>query len=104
MRILGTLKKKFPIESGTSKKGKEWKKQSILIEQNNEYNKDVVISAFGEERIRDLENLELGMYIEVKCYVSSREFNGKWYHNIDGWTFTNKTDAEEIEENNDLPF
>ena len=46
MEITGKLIKKFDIESGISKAGKEWNKQSILIEQNAEYNKEVVISAF----------------------------------------------------------
>ena len=34
MEITGKLIKKFDIESGISKAGKEWNKQSILIEQN----------------------------------------------------------------------
>ena len=49
MEITGKLIKKFDIESGISKAGKEWNKQSILIEQNADFNKEVVISAFGDK-------------------------------------------------------
>ena len=38
MNIEGKLVKVFDLESGTSKAGKEWKKQSILIEQDTSYN------------------------------------------------------------------
>ena len=41
--------------------------------------------------------------------LSSREYNGKWYHNIDGWTCetANGNVVEEMIEDdisNDLPF
>ena len=49
MEINGKLIEKFEIESGISKAGKEWQKQSILVEQNVDFNKEVVISFFGDK-------------------------------------------------------
>lgn len=45
MDIKGKLIKKLDVESGTSKTGKEWKKQSILVEQDSlvDFNREVVI-------------------------------------------------------------
>ena len=68
MEITGKLIKKFDIESGISKAGKEWNKQSILIEQNAEYNKEVVISAFGD-KIQKIKNLQEGDNLKVLCNV-----------------------------------
>ena len=48
MTIKGKLIKKLDVESGTSKAGKEWKRQSILLEQEGDYNKEVVIGFFGD--------------------------------------------------------
>ena len=85
MNVIGKLTKKLEIEGGISKSGKEWKKQSILVEQTGtEYNKEVVISFFGD-KIKSLRDIEVGSEVNVSINLSSREYNGRYYHNIDGW-------------------
>ena len=85
MDIIGKLVKKHERETGVSKSGKTWEKQSILVEQSGtDYNKEVVISFFGD-KIKSIRDIEVGSDINVSVNVSSREFNGKYYHNIDGW-------------------
>ena len=49
MNIEGKLVKIFDLETGISQKGKEWKKQSILLEQDTQFNKDVVITFTGDK-------------------------------------------------------
>ena len=34
MEVKGKVIKKLPLESGTSKAGKEWKKQTMFIQEN----------------------------------------------------------------------
>ena len=102
MEFTGKLIKKFDIESGISKAGKEWNKQSILIEQNAEFNKEVVISAFGD-KIQKIKNLQEGDNLKVLCNVYSREYNGRYFHNIDGYHFAKAVEDAE-EDNNDMPF
>jgi hypothetical protein len=100
MDIIGKLVQKLERETGVSKTGKTWEKQSILVEQNTEYNKEVAISFFGD-KIKKLRDIEEGSDVSVSINLSSREFNGKYYHNIDGW-FIAKLGQEtvgEIEEN-----
>ena len=90
MEITGKLIKKLDAESGISKAGKEWQKQSILVEQfGTDYNKEVVISFFGD-KIKSIRDLEEGADVIVSINLSSREFNGKYYHNIDGWFIAKK--------------
>ena len=84
MEIIGKLTKKLERETGVSNSGKTWEKQSILVEQNVEYNKEVAISFFGD-KIKSIRDIEEGSDVSVSINLSSREYNGKYYHNIDGW-------------------
>ena len=84
MDITGKLVQKLERETGVSKTGKAWEKQSIIVEQNTDYNKEVVISFFGD-KIKSLRDIEEGSDVSISINLSSREYNGKYYHNIDGW-------------------
>ena len=43
------------------------------------------LSLFGDEKVDMLRNYGEGQEVEVAFNISSREFNGKYYHNIDAW-------------------
>tara|TARA_R110000824_G_scaffold4177_3_gene19808 strand:- start:990 stop:1307 length:318 start_codon:yes stop_codon:yes gene_type:complete len=105
MNVIGKLISKLERETGVSKSGKTWEKQSILVEQSGtDYNKEVVISFFGD-KIKSIRDIEEGSDVSVSINLSSREFNGKYYHNIDGW-FCAKVGEETVGQSNeeDLPF
>jgi len=112
MEVKGQVVKKLPIESGISKSEKEWKKQVIVINTGADYNPEIAIQAFGDDKIKDLNKLSVGDSVLIKCNVSSREYNGKYFHNIDGWFFTKNTkeDTRELDVHfegttpDDLPF
>ena len=108
MEVIGKLVKKLELETGTSKAGKEWKKQSIVIDTGNDFNNEVCISAFGD-KVGQMNKLEIGMEVSVLCNVYSREYNGRYFHNIDGYFFTNQSNksSEKItngEAEEDMPF
>ena len=104
MEINGKLIRKFDIETGISKAGKEWQKQSILVEQaGTDYNKEVVISFFGD-KIKSIRDIEEGSEVSVSINLSSREFNGKYYHNIDGWFIAKKGQETVGVTNDEMPF
>jgi|TARA_R110001583_G_scaffold64962_3_gene187907 hypothetical protein len=103
MQVTGTLIKKLELETGTSKAGKEWQKQSIVIDTGEEFNNIVCVSAFGD-KVKDIERLDIDMTINVMCNVYSREYKGKYYHNIEGWKFAQGVKAEEMVTSDDLPF
>jgi hypothetical protein len=103
MKIIGKLVQKLDRETGTSNAGKSWEKQSILIEQaGTDYNKEVAVSFFGD-KIKNLIDIEVGSDVSVSINLSSREFKGKYYHNIDGW-FIAKLGEETVASNEDMPF
>tara|TARA_R100000664_G_scaffold10153_2_gene16826 strand:- start:61 stop:372 length:312 start_codon:yes stop_codon:yes gene_type:complete len=103
MQITGKLVQKLEVEKGVSKSGKAWEKQAILVEQNTEYNKAVVISFFGKN-VKSLKDIPEGSEVNVSINLSSREYNGKYYHNIDGW-FIAKLGEETVgSANDDMPF
>lgn len=118
--IKGKLVKKLDVESGTSKAGKEWKKQSFLVNTGAQYNPEVCFQLFGDDKIQMLDGVNDGDELEVSFNVSSREYNGRYFHNIDAWKISKEaaatnnapetippdTDLEPIgdDEADDLPF
>ena len=106
MEVTGKLVKKLDLETGTSKAGKEWKKQSILIDTGGDFNNEICVSAFGD-KLEQMLKLEVGMEVSVLCNVYSREYNGRYYHNIDGYFFTNQSNKSSDKIQNgeeDMPF
>jgi hypothetical protein len=107
MEVKGKLVKKLAVESGISKAEKEWKKQTVVVDTGAEYNPEIAIQAFGDDKIKELNKLAIGDDVLIKCNVSSREYNGRYFHNIDGWFFS-KNVREEVNaepvQSEDLPF
>ena len=104
MQIIGKLTTKLDRETGTSKSGKSWEKQSIVIEQTGAtFNKEVVVSFFGD-KIKSLRDIEEGSEVNVSINLSSREYNGRYYHNIDGWFIAKLSEQTVGAADEDLPF
>ena len=106
MEVKGKLVKKLEVESGISKSEKVWKKQTAVIDTGAEYNPEIAVTVFGDEKLKQLNKLEVGMDVVILCNVSSREYNGRYFHNIDGYHFTSNTrNAETVAvQSDDLPF
>ncbi|NQY08341.1 MAG: DUF3127 domain-containing protein [Flavobacteriales bacterium] len=116
--ITGKITDILNVESGTSKAGKEWKKQNFVVDTGAQFNPSVCFNLFGEEKIAVLQNFAVGQEVEVAFNVSSREFNGKYYHNIDAWKINAvaagsadagapppvETDIPAATDEDDLPF
>jgi hypothetical protein len=104
MEVKGTVKLKLAAESGVSKSGKEWRKQSIVIDTGGEFNNEVCVSAFGD-KMDSMNKLEIGMEVKILCNVYSREYNGRYFHNIDGYHFAIMgSEAPASVQSDDLPF
>ena len=102
MRIDGIFKKLLELESGVSKKGKEWKKQSFILETEAQFNPEVCITAFGKD-IELIQNIDEGLKVECQVNVYSTSFNGKWYNNINIWQIDIAEESnEEVE--SEYPF
>ena len=105
MEVKGIVKLKLDLESGISKSEKVWKKQTIVIDTGGEFNNEIAVSAFGDEKLKSLDKLEVGMEVKILCNVYSREYNGRYFHNIDGYHFSimgNEVVVDPVSD--DLPF
>lgn len=82
MNIKGKVKAVLPIENGTSKAGNPYSKGGFVITTEGQYPKDVAFTLFG-----DKVSLcpKVGEEVDVHFDLSSREYNGKWFHDIQAW-------------------
>lgn len=85
LAVKGRIKNILAVESGTSKAGKAWRKQSFVLDTGAQYNPDVCFGVFGDDKLEMLSKFQPGAEVEVSFNISSREYNGKYYHNIDAW-------------------
>lgn len=97
LQIKGKLTQKLAKEEGTSKAGKEWVKQSFVIDTGDQYNPLIALGLFGEEKVKLLEELSIGQELEVFFNLSSREHQGKWYTQADCWKITSLSNQETAE-------
>ncbi len=103
MEVNGKLVKILDLKEGISKSGKHWQKQSVVIDTGGEFNNLIAVSAFGD-KVDKLNRLELGMDVAILCNVYSREYQGKYYHNIDGYHFTNQSASQGDPGDENSPF
>ena len=85
LKVAGRITNILEVETGETKAGKEWKKQSFVVDSGDQYNPDICFSLFGQKKIDLIKDRAIGEDVTVSFNVSSREFNKKWYHNIDAW-------------------
>jgi hypothetical protein len=84
MEVKGRVEQILPVQSGVSKAGKEWSKQEFVIETEEQFPKKVCFTLFGD-KLSLLNGINVGSEVEVAFNLESREFSGKWYHNINAW-------------------
>lgn len=80
----GKIVSVFKVESGVSKAGNEWKKQEFLIETTEQFPKKICFTLFND-KISLLEGFSAGDEVEITFFIESRDYNGKWFHNINAW-------------------
>tara|TARA_B100002052_G_C15784463_1_gene553223 strand:- start:23 stop:358 length:336 start_codon:yes stop_codon:yes gene_type:complete len=108
LSLTGALTKKNQIENIENKEGKKWIKQTFLIDIGQDYNSTICFQLFGDEKVKILESFNIGDKIEVFFNISSREYNNRYYHNIDAWKIihanNSKTNPNAENEEDELPF
>ena len=62
----------------------KWSKRTVVleIEPPGEYKGKYLAVDFGGKRLADADDLAPGDTITVVAYVGSREYQGRWYHDI----------------------
>lgn len=107
MEVTGTITKVLPVQSGTSKAGKEWKKLSFVLTTTEEYNNLYCFDVFGDEKVENFEKYnKVGDNVKVDFNVKTNEWKDKYFTSLDAWKVF-KADSEAPvaeEEKSDLPF
>lgn len=86
LTISGRIDSVLPLQQGTSKAGNPWKKQGYVIDTGGQYPKKVCFSLFGDKI--DQFPLQVGQDVTVSIGIESREFNGRWYTEVNAWNVT----------------
>lgn len=80
--ITGKIIKFLPKTEGDSASGNHWVKAGIVIEYGEEYPTKAAFSIFGEQRLQQCVGLKEGMDVVVNYNPQSREFNDRWYTDL----------------------
>ena len=117
LKVTGTITKVLEVEQGTSKAGKEWQKQSFILDTKTEYNNIYCFEMFGEEKVNQFNQYnKVGDEVEVSFNVSTNEWKDKYFTSLSAWkVFKATAEAQEPvqqepasvnadESEDDLPF
>jgi len=125
--VIGTIKEVTPVQSGVSKAGKEWSKQTFVVAETYEKQDGtkgenlVAFELFGTEKVENFGKFnKLGDNVEVKASVRSNrwEKDGKvsFFTSANAWRIDKATEGttpaqsqetvipEPVEDNSPLPF
>lgn len=114
LKVTGTITRIEDVQTGTSSNG-EWAKIGFVVQTEGEYPKDVYFTIFGAEKVDKFKRFnKVNNRVEVSFDPSSREYNDKWYTDLNAWRVWGldrnqgdnsapEPDSPE-EEDDDLPF
>lgn len=81
-QLTGKIVHVLPVRKGTSKStGKEFYVAEYVVETDEDYPTKVDFTVFGEDRVKGYD-LHEGDYVQITFYVTSREYNQRWYTDV----------------------
>ena len=97
MEIEGTLIQKLAVQSGKSARG-DWAKQDFVIEyQEGNFPTKACFNVWGADKVKELEQFQIGDKIKLSFNVSSREYNGKWYTDLNAYRVDNMSGGAPVQ-------
>lgn len=85
---------------GTSSNGNPWEKQMVVFETVGGTPRKLAVSFMNERKTRVTKKLQVGQYCEVTYDVSCREYEGKWFTQVDGISVVPLSPAVQLESEN----
>lgn len=80
----GTISHMSEITSGTSSSGRDWARMTIMIDIPGYHGAISKLSfQVGTDRISDVQEFKVGDKVEIGWSIYAREYNGRWYNNVD---------------------
>lgn len=108
--ITGKMKLITNEREGTATNGTDWKSLTFVLETDDKYNPDVALKA-GTKLFDVVKGIKKGTQVEVEYNLKSREYQGKWYTDVEAYkvtplsaTVTNKKNSLATNDSDDLPF
>ena len=81
MKVTGTVSKILDLQQGTSKAGKQWKKQTFIITTDEEYNNIYPLEVFNEKFLIPA----VGTTTTVEFNINANEWQGKYFVSLGAW-------------------
>lgn len=76
------IKEVLDVVSGTSKSGNDWTKATVIIEhKDGDYTDTYPMTVFGDDKVKRAQDL-VGKPADVKFDIRGREYNGRWYADV----------------------
>ena len=89
LKITGQITEFLPVESGTTKAGKEWKKQNFLVQnfEGHEGREQIFcFEVFGGENVEQLSKYNtVGDDVVVHFNIQTNEWKDKYYTSLRSW-------------------
>ena len=85
LELEGTLRHKLASQQGTSARG-AWAKQEFILEfPDGNFTAQACFTAFGQDKVAELDKYQIGDRIRISFNIRSREYNGRWYNDLQIW-------------------
>jgi len=105
LEIKGELTKFLDPQTGETKAGGTWTKQSFLVKTDAEYNNLYCFEVFGDEKVQNLTKYQkVGDTVTVEFNVNCNEYQGKYYTTLSAWKISKDTSANNVTVNEPKVF
>ena len=85
LELEGTIRQRMGVQSGTSARG-AWAKQEFVLEfPDGNFTSQACFTAFGQDKVNELAKYQDGDKVKVSFNLRSREYNGRWYNDLQVW-------------------
>jgi len=85
LELEGTLRQKLGVQQGTSARG-QWAKQEFILEfPDGNFTSQACFTAWGQDKVVELDKYQVGDRVKVSFNLKSREYNGRWYNDLQIW-------------------
>ena len=85
MKITGKITVVLPLQEGTSAKGTAWSKQTAVVEESEgQYPQSLAFDMMSDKIVA----LNVGDVVEINFDTKAREYQGKYFNNINAWKVT----------------
>ncbi len=94
LELEGTLRRKMDMQSGMSARG-AWAKQEFILEfPDGNFTSKACFTAWGQDKVQELAKYPEGSRVKVSFNLKSREYNGRWYNDLQIWRIAPAGEAQ----------